>query len=171
MNSVSILYYYSCVLCNMGWSNSFRHVYYQENWAPKNWCFWTAVLEKTLECPLDCKKIQPVNTKGNQSWKVIGRTCWNWNSNTLATWCEELTHLKIPWCWEWLEAGRKGDSRGWNGWMSSPTWCTWVWAISGSWWWTGNPGMLQSMGLKRDMTERLNWTDYQVTFYLFVYVS
>ena len=67
----------------------------------------------------------------------------------LATWCEELTHLKRPWCWERLRSGGEGDDRGWDGWMASLTRWTWVWASFGSWWWTGRPGMLQSMGLQR----------------------
>ena len=67
----------------------------------------------------------------------------------LATWYEELTHLKIPWCWERLKAGGEGDNRGWDGWMASPTQWTWAWVSSGSWWWTGKPGMLQSMGSQR----------------------
>ena len=75
--------------------------------------------------------------------------CWSWNSNTLATWCEELTHLKWPWCWERLKAGGEGDDRGWDGWMASPAQWTWVWASNGSWWQTGRPGMLQTMGLQR----------------------
>ena len=75
--------------------------------------------------------------------------CRNWNSNTLATWCEELTHLKRPWCWERLKAGGEGDDRGWDDWMASPTQWTWVWASFESWWWTGKPGMLQSMGSQR----------------------
>ena len=70
--------------------------------------------------------------------------CWSWNSNTLATWCEELIYLKTPWCWERLKAGGEGDDRGWDGWMASLTQWTWVWVNSGSWWWTGRPGMLQS---------------------------
>ena len=86
--------------------------------------------------------------------------CWSWNSNTLSSWCEELTHLKRPWCWERLKAGGKRDDRGWDSWMASLTQWTWVWTSSGSWWWTGRPGMLQSMGCKvLDMTEQLNWTD------------
>ena len=72
----------------------------------------------------------------------------SWNSNTLAAWYEELTHWKIPWCWERLKTG-EGDNRGWDGWMALPTWCTWVWASSGSWWWTGTPGVLQSMRSQR----------------------
>ena len=86
--------------------------------------------------------------------------CWSWNSNTLATWCEDLTHLKRPWCWERLRAGGEGDDRGWDGWMASPTWWTWVWVNSGSWWWTGRPGVLQSMGSQRvghDWANELNW--------------
>ena len=117
----------------------------KESWVPKNWCFWTVVLEKTLESPLDCREIQLVNPKGNQSWIW----CWNWNSNTLAMWWEEPTHWKRPWCWERLKVGGEGDDRGWDGWMASFTQWTWVWASSGSWWWTGRPGMLQSMGSKR----------------------
>ena len=86
--------------------------------------------------------------------------CWSWNSNTLATWYKELTHLKRPWCWERLKAGGEWDHRGWDGWMASPTQWTWAWVNSVSWWGTGRPGMLQSMGRKEsDMTERLNWTE------------
>ena len=87
--------------------------------------------------------------------------CWSWNSNTLATWCKELTHLKRPWCWERLRAGGEGDDRGWDGWMASLTQWTWVWVNSGSWWWTGRPGVLQSMGLQRDTTEQQNWTELE----------
>ena len=72
-----------------------------------------------------------------------------WNSNTLATWCEELTHWKRPWCWERLKAEGEGDDRGWDGWMASLTQWIWVWASSGNWWRTGKPGMLQSMGSQR----------------------
>ena len=63
--------------------------------------------------------------------------CWSWNSNTLATSCEELTHWKRLWCWQGLEAGGEGDDRGWDGWMASPTRWTWVCVISGRWWWRG----------------------------------
>ena len=88
--------------------------------------------------------------------------CWSWNSITLATCCEELTHLKRPWCWERLKAGGEADDRGCDGLMASPTRWTWVWASSGSWWWTGRPGMLQSMGSQRvrhDWATELNWTE------------
>ena len=95
-------------------------------------------------------------------WRRLLRVpCWNWNSNTLATGWEELTHLKSPWCWERLKAGGEGDNRGWDGWMASLTQWTWVWLNSGSWWCTGRPGMLQSMGLQRvkhDWATELNQT-------------
>ena len=86
--------------------------------------------------------------------------CWSWNSNTLATWCEELTRLKRAWCWERLRAGGEGDDRGWDGWMASPTKWTWVWEGLGSWWWTGSSGMLRFMGSQNvgyDGATELNW--------------
>ena len=86
------------------------------------------------------KEISPIHWK---DW------CWSWNSNTLAIWCEELTHWERPWCWERLKAEGEGNDRGWVGWMPSPTRWTWVWASSKSWWWTGKAGVLQSIGLQR----------------------
>ena len=74
------------------------------------------------------------------------------------THCEEVTHLKRPWCWERLKVGGEGDDRGWGGWIASSTRWTWVWVYSGSWWWTGKPGMLQSMGSKSP-TWLSNWTE------------
>ena len=127
---------------------------YKESWVPKNWCFWTVVLDKTPESHLDWKEFQPVHPKGNQSWVFIGRTDAEAETPTLAPWYEELTHLKRPWCWERLKAGGEGDDRGWDGWMASPTQWTWVWLNSGSWWWTGRSGVLWSMGLQR---VRHNW--------------
>ena len=89
--------------------------------------------------------------------------CWSWNSNTLATWCEELILWKRPWCWKRLKAGGEGDNRGWDGWMASPAWWTWVWVSYRSWWWTRKPGVLQSMGLQRvrhDWVTELNWKQH-----------
>ena len=89
------------------------------------------------------------------------------NSSTLATSCKELTHWKRLWCWEGLGAGGEGDDRGWDGWMASRTRWTWVWVNSGSWWWTGRPGMLQFMGLQRvghDWETELNWTELNQIF-------
>ena len=173
----------------------------KESWASKNCCFWSVVLEKTIESPLECKEIKPINPKGNQHWifflfyfifKIyiiilvlpnikmnppqvymwrvqdgehwifIGRLMLKLKSNPLATWCKELTHWKRPWCWERLKAGREGEDRGWDGWMASPRW-TWVWASSGSWWWTGKPGKLQTIELQivgHDWMTDLNWTEW-----------
>ena len=75
--------------------------------------------------------------------------CWSWNSNTLATWCEELIHLKRPQCWEGLRAGEEGKDRGWDGWITSLTQWTWVWVDSRSFWWTGRPGVLWFFGSQR----------------------
>ena len=110
---------------SQGYGFSSSHVWmweldYKESWALKYWCFWTVALEKTLECPLDCKAIQPVHPKGDQSWVFIGRTDAEAETcNTLATWCEELTHWKRPWCWERLRAGGEGDNR--MGWLDGIT--------------------------------------------------
>ena len=122
---------------------------YKESWALKSWCFWTVVLDKTLESPLDCKEIQLVHPKGNQPWIFIGRT--DVEAETPILWPPDVKNWLIwkLWCWERLKAGREGDNRGWDGWMASPTQWTRVWASSGSWWWTGRPGVLQSRGSQR----------------------
>ena len=105
----------------------------------------------------------------NVQWK---EWYWSWNSNPLATWCEELTHLKKPWCWERLKAGGEGDSRGWDGWMASLTQWMWIWVNSESWWWTGRPDVLQFMGLQR---VRYDWAtelklNYPIKHFLKNYV-
>ena len=134
----------------------------EEGWGSKNWCFWTVVLEKTLESPLDCKEVQPGHSKGYQTWVFIGRT--DAKAETPILW---PPHVKT-----WLigndsDAGRdwgqeEKRTRGWDGWMASPTRCTWVWVNSRRWWWTGRPGVLQFMGSQRvghDWATELNWTD------------
>ena len=116
------------------------------------WCW-----RRLLRVPLTARRSNQSILKSalNIHWKDW---CWSWSYNTLATWCEELTHLKRPWCWERLKVGEKGDDRGWDGWMASPTQWTWVWVSSGNWWWTGKPGVLQSMGSQRTgQDEWLNW--------------
>ena len=113
---------------------------YKENWAPKNCCFWTVILGKTFESPLDCKEIQPVHPKGNQSFtdfQYFVHVMWRTDS------------LEKPWCWERLNTGREGNDRGWDGCMTPPIWWIWIWARSGSWWWTGKPAVLQSMASQR----------------------
>ena len=120
----------------------------KENWALKNLCLWTVVLEKTLESPLDCKEIQPVHPKGNQYWVFTGRTDVEADSNTSATRCKELTHWKSLMLGK-IEGRRTRGDRGWDGWMASPTQWRWVWINSGIWWWTGRPGVLRFMGSQR----------------------
>ena len=140
---------------------------YKESWVLRNGCFWTVVLEKTLETPLEWKEIQPVHPEGNQSWIFIGRTDADAETNTLATWCEERIHLKRPWCWERLRAGGEGDGRGWDGWMASSTRWTWVWGDSGSWWWTGRPGVLWFLWFQRvghNWATELNWLIFVLAF-------
>ena len=156
---------------SQNYSFSSSHVWmweldYKESWVLKNWCFWTLVLEKTLQSPLDCMEIKLVNCKWNQSWIFIGRMMLKLKLQSLATWCEELTHWKRHRCWARLRAGGEGDDRGWDGWIASLTQWTWAWASSGSWWWTGKPGVLQSMGHKElDTTERLNWIWLKISIY------
>ena len=136
----------------------------EESWALKNWCFWTVVLEKTLESPLDCKEIQPIHSKGDQSWMFFGRN--DAKAETPVLWPphakEELTLWRRLWCWEELWAGGEGDDRGLDGLMASPTQWTWVWVNFGSWWWTGRPGVLWFMGSQRvghDWATELNCTE------------
>ena len=121
---------------------------YEQGRALKNWCFWTVVLEKTLQSPGDCKEIKPAHPKGNQSWIFIGRTDAHAETPILGppdvkNW---LTG-KDPDAWERLKAGGEGPTE--DGWMASATQWKWVWVNSGNWWWTGRPGVLQLMDLQR----------------------
>ena len=121
-----------------------------KEWVLKDWCFWTVVLEKTLDSPLDSKEIQPVYPKGDQTWVFTGRT--DVEAETPIIWPPNAKSWLI---WKDPDVGKdwrqeeKRDNRGWDGWMASLSWWTRVWASSGSWWWTGKPGMLQSMGSQR----------------------
>ena len=122
---------------------------HKEGWALKNWCFRIMVLDKTLESPLDCKEIKPVNPKGNQSWISIGRT----DAKAPILWPpdgkRQLIRKDPDAGRDWRQEEKGMMRRGWDGWMASPTQWTWVWSSSGRWWRTGKPGMLQSMGLQR----------------------
>ena len=130
---------------------------YKESWVLKNWCFWTVVLEKSLQSPLGCKEIKPVNTKGNQSWIFIGRT----DAEAPILWPPDVKNWllgkdpDVRKDWRREEKGTTEEDRGRDGWMSSLTRWTWVWAGSGSWWWTGRHGVLQS----KSCTQLGDWTD------------
>ena len=120
----------------------------EESWMLKNWCLNCIVGEDWWESlGLQGDSISPSQRRSvlGVHWKD---SCWSWNSNTLATWWEELTHWKRPWCWEGLGARGEGDDRGWDSWVVSLIWWTWVWVNSGCWWWTGMPGMLLFNGLE-----------------------
>ena len=117
------------------------------------WCWrrlpWTARRSKQ-------SILNEISSEYSLEWLI-----YSWISNTLAIWWQDLTHWKRPWCLERLKVG-EGDNRGWDGWMASPTQWTRVWVNSRSWWWTGKPGMLQSMGLQRvghNWATELNWID------------
>ena len=152
---------------SQSYSLSSSHVWmggldYKESWVLKNCYFWTVVLEKTLESPLDSKEIQPVlDPKGNQSWIFIGKT--DAEAETPILWPSDAKNRlngKDPDAGKRLKARGEGDDRGWNGWMASLTWWTWVWVNSRSWWWTEKPGVLLSMGWQRvrhDWATELNW--------------
>ena len=126
----------------------------EESWGQKNWCFWTVVLEKTLESPLDCKEIQPVHSEGDQLWVFFGRK--DAKVETSVLWPPHAKSWLIgkDWCREGLGAGGEGDGREWDGCMASLTWWTWVWVYSGSCWQTGRLGVLQFL---RSQRIRHNW--------------
>ena len=118
-----------------------------------------------ITSPLHRESLGLQGDQTSQSWRKSVLNihwwdwCWSWSSNSLTTWCKELTHWERPWCWEGLKAGREGDNRGQDGWMASLTRWTWVWASSG----IGNgqkPGILQSMGLQGVGTWLSDWTDW-----------
>ena len=153
---------------SQGYGFSCGHVWmweldYKEIWVLKNWCFWTVVLEKTLESPLDCKEIQPVHPKGDQSWVFIGGT--DVEAETPILWPPDAKSQLI---WKDPDAGKdwrleeKGmtedEMAGWHHWLDG----CWVWVNSGSWWWTGRPGVLRFTGSQRvrhDWATELNWTE------------
>ena len=146
----------------------------KESWALKNWCFWTVVLEKTLEIPLDCKEIQPVHLKGNQYWIFIGRT--NTEVETSILWPPDAKNWltgkdpDVGKDWRWEE---KGNNRGQDGWMASPPRWTWVWVSSGSWWWTGKPGVLQFVGSQRvgpHWVTELNWIQFSSVYVMLLWL-
>ena len=151
-------YFVNKGLSSQGYSFSSSHVWmweldYKESWILKNLCFWTVVLEKTLESPLDCKEIQPVHPNGDQTWVFIGRT--DIEAETPILWPPDAKSWLIgkdPDAgkdWEQEETGRQRIRCC----MASLTEWTWVWVDSSSWWWTGRPGVLWLMVSQSDWTE------------------
>ena len=152
-------------LASQGYGFSSSHVWiweldYKDSWALKNWCFWTVVLEKTLESPLDCKEIQPVHLRGDQSWVFIGRTDVEAETPIFGHLMLSADLLKRLWCWERLRAGGEWDDRGWDDWIASQ--------LNGhGFGWTpgrgdgqGGLACCDSRGRKKsDTTERLIWSD------------
>ena len=137
------------------------------------------MLEKTLESPLDCKEIQPVHPQGDQSWVFIGRTDAEAEIQYLGHLMQRVDSLEKTLMLGGIRGRRRRGDRGWDGWMASPTWWTWVWVNSRSWWWTGRPGVLRFMGSQRvrhNCTTELNWTEHLFSSYIrcwtncFVYV-
>ena len=133
----------------------------EEGRAPKNWCLWTVVLEKTVEGPLNCKEIQPVHSEGDQPWDFFGRSDAKAEAPVLWTPHVKSWLIGKDWCWERLGQEEKGTTEdemavwhhGLNGRES---------VNSGSWWWTGSPGVLQFMGSQRvrhGWATELNWTE------------
>ena len=171
------------------WTEEDRQILYQlHHMGRPCWCLcmylWSCMdVRVGLWRGLSTEELMPLNCGvGEDSWESLGlqgdptspfwrrstlgflwkEWCWSWNSSSLATSCEELTHWKRLWCWEGLAAGGEGDDGGWDGWMASLTRWTWVWVNSGSWWWTGRPGMLRFMGSQRvghDWAADLIWSD------------
>ena len=127
------------------------------------WCW-----RRLLRVPWTARRSNQSILKETSPGLFIGRT--DAEAETPILWstllsCKELTHWKRPWCWEGLGAGGEGDDRGWDGWIASPTRYTWVWVNSGSWWWTGRPGVLQFTGSQRvghDWAIELNWTELKL---------
>ena len=149
---------------NYGFSSSHVCMWeldYKESWALKNWCFWTVVLEKTIESPLGSKEIQLVHPKGNQSWIFIGGT--DVEAETPIFWpphAKSWLTAKDPDVGKDWEQEEEGTTEEWDGWTASPTQWTWVWVNSGSWWRAGRRGFRQSMGLQRvglDWATELKW--------------
>ena len=129
-------------------------MYRCENWTIKKAEHWrwfqTVVLEKTLENPLDCKEIKPVNPKRKSTLNIHRKDwCWSWSSNTLATWCKELTHWKRPWSWERLRVGGEGAAGDeMVGWQHQLNGHEFEQTPRDSEWITGKPSVQQFMGLQ-----------------------
>ena len=136
----------------------------EEGWTPKNWCFWTVVLEKTLESPLDCKEIQPVHSKENSPGCSLEGMMLKLKLQYFGHLMRRVDSLEKTLMLGGIGSGGEVDDRGWDDWMASPTQRTWVWVNSGSLWWKGKPVVLWFMGLQRvehDWATELNWKSFE----------
>ena len=134
----------------------------EENWAPKNWCFWNMVLEKTLESLLGCKEIQPVHPKEMSPGCSLEGLMLKLKLQYFGHLMRRVDSLEGTLMLGGIGYRERGDDRGWDAWMASPTRWVRVWVDSGSWWWTGGPGVLRFMGSQRvrhDWATELNWTE------------
>ena len=142
---------------------------YKERLAPKNWCFWTVVLERTLRVPWTERRSSQSSIKEiNPEYSLEG-LMQKLKLQNFGHVIQRTSLLKRPSCWEGLKTDRERDNRGWDGWVASLTRWTWVCASSGIWWWTGMPGVLQFMGWQRvrhDWTTELNWFPRHLKQYL-----
>ena len=131
---------------------------YEESWVPKDWCFWTVVLEKTLESPLYCKEINLVHPKGSSEYSLEGQML-KLKLQHFGHLTQKADSLEKTLMLGKIEGRRRRGQQKMRWWMASPTRWTWVWTSSRSWWRIGKSGVLQSMGCKEsDTSERLNWT-------------
>ena len=137
----------------------------EEGWVPKNWCFWTVVLEKTLESPLDCKEIQPFHSEGDQHWDFFGRNDAK----------DETPVLWPPHANSWLTGKDSDAGRDWGRqrmrWLDG---ITDTMDVSLSWWWTGRPGVMRFMGSQRvrhDWATELNWRPLSPAVWIWVFLS
>ena len=166
-------YCFPLFLCLDHWGSSHVWVWeldYKERWALKNWCFWTVVLEKTLENLLDCREIQPVHPKENQSWIFIGRTdaeaealiLWPPNANNCLTWKDPGAGED----WRWEEKRKTEDEMvGWRHWINGHEFEYTLEAGDGQ----GGLACCSPWGHKEaDMTEQLNWTELKVTMQMMI---
>ena len=148
---------------SQGYGFSSSHVWmweldYKESWMPKNWRFWTVVLEKTLESPLDCKEIQPVHPKEISPGCSLERLMLKLKLQYFGHLMRRADSFEKTLMLGKIEGRRRRGDRGWDGWMVSPTQWTWVWVDSGSCWWTGRPGVLWFMG-SQGRTQLSDWTE------------
>ena len=135
---------------------------YKESWVQKNDAFELWCWRRLLRVPWTARRSNQSILKEISPGCSLEGLMYKVKLQYFATWCENLTHLKIPWCWERLRAGGEGYNRGWDGWMALPTQWTWVWVNSGSWWWTVRPGVLWFMGSQivgHNWETELNWTE------------